>query len=331
MTDPAGVLYCLDISTGNRKWQVQMKDSRDLTLALEDRTLCVGTGSQVILIDAQNGAELASTQEMRGIFGGGANPVNVLVTDGCIAFQKAVFGKQSLMFMDIDTGSSLEFQMPFGQTPPVTWAAHDGYVFVPLFVTKEMRCRYRDSEGKWREKVEIVWSELTFYVYEVHFNQVVADLTTPVGRYPTQLPGGCEIRIRNVQHANSCAVAPIYSEMSGDTTLISPPIEGQAVHRLVAAAFGRDIYYWVITQDTVRVANTRRVDSNVQSIVFANVHDMVVSATSLSTSLVGNTDTEDAAVYDLPSDVRPISGTPALYGDVIYVVSRSGQVAAIAR
>ncbi|MBK9748842.1 MAG: PQQ-binding-like beta-propeller repeat protein [Chloroflexi bacterium] len=331
ITDPAGVLYCLDILSGTIKWRVQLKDSRDLSLALEDPILCVGTGSQVLLVNSQNGSEIASTKEMRGFFGGGANPVNILLTDGCCLFQKAVFGKQSMVFLDMENGNSLEFDIPYSLTPPVTWAAYEGHVYIPLIVTKEMRCKYHDSEGKVREKTEIVWSELDFSVYGVRSNRVIASLETPIGRYPTQLPGGCRILIKNVQQASSCAVAPVYTEKSGDTTIVSPPQEGKYLHRMVAASFGRDVYYWLVTESAVSVASYRRSDSNVQSILFANVHDMVVSATSLSTSLAGNTTDDDASTFVLPESVRPIIGTPALYGDIIYLVSRTGQVVAVGR
>lgn len=331
ITDPAGVLYCLDILSGNSKWRIQLKDSRDLSLALEGNLLCVGTGTQVLFFSADNGTELAGTQEMKGFFGGGANPVNLLVTDGCCLFQKAVFRKQSMLFIDLDNGNSLEYDIPYSVTPPVTWSAYDGEIYLPLLVTKEMRCKYRDSEGKVREKTEIVWDELLFAVYGARSNQILASIETPVGRYPTQLPGGCDIYIKNVKTAGSCAVAPIYTEKSGDMTIIYPPQEGKYLHRMIAASFGRDIYYWVSTESAVYVANYRRADSNVQSIVFANVHDLVVSATSLSTSLAGNTTDENASTFVLPDSVRPIVGTPALYGDMIYVVSRTGQVVAIGR
>lgn len=331
ITDPLGVLYCLNILTGNVKWRIQLKDSRDLSLALDGNILCVGTGTQVLFISAQDGTELTRTQEMKGFFGGGANPVNLLVTDGCCLFQKAVFRKQSMLFIDLDNGNSLEYDIPYSVTPPVTWAAYDGEIYLPLLITKEMRCKYRDSEGKEREKTEIVWDELFFAVYGARSNEILASIETPVGRHPTQLPGGCDIYIKNVKIAGSCAVAPIYTEKSGDITMISPPQEGQYIHRMIAASFGRDIYYWVSTESAVYVANYRRADSNVQSIIFANVHDLVVSTTSLSTSLAGNTQDEDTATYYLPDSVKPIVGTPALYGDVIFVVSRTGQIAAIGR
>lgn len=331
MTDPAGILYCLNILNGAIKWRVQLKDSRDLSLALEGTILCVGTGSQVLFLSSADGSEIAATKEMRGVFGGGANPVNLLLTDGCCLFQKAVYGKQSMVFLDLEDGSSLEYDIPFSLTPPVTWSAFDGHVYLPLIVTKEMRCKYRDSEGNVREKTEIVWSELIFMVYGSRSNQVLGSLETPIGRYPTQLPGSCYIRLKNVHQASSCAVAPIYTEVVGDTTFIYPPQEGKYLHRMVAASFGRDIYYWLVTENTVSVANTRRADSAVQSILFANVHDMVVSSTSLSTSLAGNEDGSEVSSFVLPESVRPIVGTPALYGDVIYVISRTGQLAAIAR
>ena len=331
ITDPSGVLYCLDILTGNIKWHTQLKDSRDLSLSLEGNLLCVGTGTQVLVINAQDGTELVGTEEMKGFLWRGANPVNLLVTDGCCLFQKSVFRKQSLVFIDFDTGNSIEYDIPYSITPPVTWAAYEDETYLPLLVTKEMRCKYHDSEGKVREKSEIIWDELLFVVYGARNDQILASIETPVGRHPTQLPGGCDIYIKNVRTAGSCAVAPIYTEKSGDMTIIYPPQEGKYLHRLIAASFGRDIYYWVSTESDVYIANHRRADSAVQSILFANVHDLVVSADSLSTSLAGNTDDENASSFELPDSVRPIVGTPALYGDMIYVVSRNGEVIAIGR
>lgn len=331
ITDANGVLYCLDVLKGTSKWTKQLKDSRDLSLAIEGNLLCVGTGTQVLFFSAEDGSELAGTQEMKGFFGGGANPVNIIVTDNCCLYQKAVFRKQSMVFIDLDNGNSLEYDIPYSLTPPVTWAAYEGEIYLPLLVTKEMRCKYRDSEGNMREKTEIVWDELFFGVYGAKSDQILAAVETPIGTHPTQLPNGCDIYIKNVKSADVCAVAPIYTEKSGEITVIYPPQEGKYLHRMVGASFGRDIYYWVSTEDSVSVVNFRRADSTVQSIIFADVHDMTVSSTTLSTSLAGNTVDEHATEYVLPESVRPIVGTPALYGDIIYVVSRSGQIAAIGR
>jgi len=331
IADSNGVVYSLNVLSGSVRWQKQLKDSRDLSLSLDGDLLCVGTGTQVIVLDAQNGTEVATTREMKGIFGGGANPVNLLVTEGCVLFQKAVFGKQSMTFLDTKTGVAIEYDIPYKLTPPVTWAAYEGEIYIPLLVTKEMRCKYRDSEGKVRERTEIVWKEVSFDAYSARGSQAISSISTPIGRYPTQQPGECSIYIKNVQQANSCAVAPVYIEQQGETTIISPPQEGKYLHRLIAAAFGRDVYYWISTEQSIAIASQRLVDSNVQSILFADVHDVVVSSTSLSTSLAGNTQDENTATYTLPETLRPIVGTPAIYGDVIFVVSRTGQIAAIGR
>lgn len=333
VTDPAGSLYALDILTGKIKWQIKLEDSKDLSLAVEGQGLYIGTGTQLHVIDSLTGEILASTDKMKGILGGlfgGANPINLLISDDCCMYQKAAWGKRSLNFLEIQTGSYYEYEGPYSLTPPITWSAYEGEIYMPLLVSKEMRCKYRDSEGKVRERTEIKWRELHFIVYGARSKEILASIETPVDEYPLQLPSTCEIHIKNVQIASACAVAPVFTEKTGDMTYVFPPQEGKPLHRLVAASFGQDVYYWLSTEHSVSIANHRRVDSNVQSIIFANVHDMVVAETSLSTSLVGNVDDEESVAFSLKEvGIGSIIGTPALYGDIIYVLSQKGRVFAI--
>lgn len=332
VTDPAGSLYCLDILSGTENWRMQLNDSRDLTLTLENDTLYVATGTQVLFINAIDGTEVKSTREMKGQFGGGANPVNMLVTHGRYAYQKAVFRKQTLAFGNLQNGRSIEYDTPYALTPPVTWTAHDNEVYIPMLVTKQLRCKFVDSSGNVREQTQATWDSLHLQVYKLEGTSSVTSLETPIGRYPREYSIMCNISTKNPRTASACGVAPVHVQAADDSIVISPPKKDQQIqHRLIAASFDQDIYYWLSTENSVSMIGQRRADAKVQSIIFANVHDMVVSTESLSTSLAGNTDGSRVSTYSLPDDVRPIVGTPALYGDVIYVVSKTGRIAAISR
>ncbi len=332
LTDPSGVLYSLDIVSGKLRWQVQLPDGIDLSLSLADELLYVGTASQVMFIHTRDGSIHPNTDLVRDRFSVGSNPVNMLVTDGCCVMQKSLPDKNTLLSIDMENGNSIEFDLPLDLKPPVTWAAYAGEVYLPAIVTNELRCKQWDAEGRLREKTEMVWDSLHLAAYGVRSSQIIVDLQTPLGKYPAEISYLCDIRRKAVQVADACAVAPVYSEVDGDKTIISPPKKGQRYeHRLIAAAFGKDVYYWLATEKKFSKVGRRQVDDDVLALLFAHIHDVAVTSTSFSTSLVGNTAGARVSTYILPDEVRPIVGSPALYGDLIYIVSKTGQIAAIGR
>ncbi|MEM7474545.1 MAG: hypothetical protein AAF483_06075, partial [Planctomycetota bacterium] len=56
--------------------------------AYDDRLLYVGTGRSFIIFGADDGEEIGRLDEMKSFFGmGDANPLNLIVSDGCCLFQ----------------------------------------------------------------------------------------------------------------------------------------------------------------------------------------------------------------------------------------------------
>lgn len=348
--DPAGQLLAFSAVEGKEKWSVQLDDNRDVTLACHDGVLYAGTGKRLQAYAADTGELLYSTDEMTAMFGWmGANPVNILITDNCCLFQKVAGTEPSMVFLDLRAGTGIEFSMPFnrswagvlfdslfGETSggKATWAAYGDEVYLPVEITQEVACRttYRDNDGKQRERVERKqWGELHFFVYNVRHDKVLAHVWRVTWGTAYEATRSCSVSIVKVRSANGCAVAPAYIEREGEANIIGPVQEGRPLHRVVAAGFGRDVYYWMSTDKAVKLIGHRRADGEVQAIAFTGYFDLVTTTNSLSTSFVGNTEVEDAMSFDLRQEVGKLVGPPALYGDVLYGLTRKGKVVALAR
>lgn len=337
VADPEGVVYGLNIETGKQVWQRQLDNKRDLNLAFENDTVVIATGTQVILLNARNGELLMSTDKMKRFIFADANPVNVLVSNNTVLFQKSGTFKKTMNFVDFQTGAGIEFNIPFNMSPPVSWAAYMGEIYVPILINKKAtypeRIReYADGRTEVVSYGSTTWIELNLSIYNARSNQMVADLNSyaPTFTYPTKLPQGYRIE-ETRKSADVVALAPVYIETSSKGTIISPPQDGLPIHLIVAAAFGRDVFYWISLHDRVQVANYRRADSNVRAIIFAYIQDIVVTEKSFSSSLLGQTWDENSYTLEIPTNLQPIAGHPALYGDIIYVVSQSGEIAAIGK
>ncbi|MCI0731762.1 MAG: hypothetical protein L0332_34265, partial [Chloroflexi bacterium] len=99
----------------------------------------------------------------------------------------------------------------------------------------------------------------------------------------------------------------------------------------VAAAFDQNVYYWKVTDTRVERIGSRRTDGPVQAIAYLGTYDLVTTPRSMSTSLVGSVQGGDSTRFDFPGELGAVEGSPAIYGDIIYVVTKSGEVAAIGR
>jgi len=350
VTDPMGELRALDALTGKARWKIPLEDNRHVSLAYGEGVLYVGTGRRLSLFEARTGERLAATDEMKAFFGWvDADPVNVLITDGCCLFQKAGGFAPTLVFADIESGSMLEFQSPFTRSWVSTlvgslfagpdwvaaaWAAYAGEVYVPYLITKEIECRsqYRDSNGQVRDQVERKsWGELHFFVYHVRQDTLVAHVWETVWGTAYKEKGPCQVSIKEVRAADVCAVAPAHVEIKNDTNYVDLPRPGKPPHRLIAAGFGRDVYYWISTDRIVKRVGYRGLDSDVQSLAYLGLYDLATTARSLSTSFLGSTKDGDATLYGLEEEIGGAAGAPAIYGDVIYLLTRAGSVAALGR
>lgn len=348
--DPAGTLHAFDALSGQKQWSVGLADAHDLALAYSDGILYVGTGKRLALYDAATGAALFVSDEMTTLFGLlESNPQHILISDGCCLFQKVGGTDPSMVFVDLQEGSTLEFDMPFQRSlvgsllgrlftgrsgSAVTWAAYEGEVYLPLILTMQVECRssYRDAEGRRREQVERkTWGELHLYVYQVRHNKVVAHYSDLLWGTAYAANQACQVTIQDVQAARACAVTPTYIERDGDSNVFYPPVDGKPLHRLVATAFDRDIYYWISTHDTVKPVGYRRVDSAVEAIAYVGLYDLATTSGSLTTSFVGKTVDGNATALAMPPDLKGTVGAPALYCDVIYLLSNAGGVIALGR
>lgn len=350
VTDPAGKLHALDAYTGNVKWSVQLDDARDISLAYSDGLVYIGTGKRLVMFHSSTGEQLAATDEMKTFFGWmDSNPVNILISDACCLFQKVGGVDASMVFVDMKTGHSLEFATPIQRSwassligsmfagaawTKTAWAAYEGEIYVPYMITKELECRsqYRDSDGKVREKVEHKsWGELHFFVYNARHNEIVAHVWRVTWGTAYEENKQCRITVKEVRSAKSCAVAPAYVEIKEETNIVYPVQPGKPLHRVVAAGFGREIYYWISTDRVVKQVGQRSLDSDVQSIAYLGLYDLATTTNSLSTSFLGNTGEGNATAYSLSGEIEGAVGSPALYGDVIYLLTRSGAVVALGR
>jgi hypothetical protein len=243
--------------------------------------------------------------------------------------------KKSMNFIDIKSGQMLEFNIPYGVAPPVAWAAYEGELYMPFLIKYTARCPVRVrtyEDGRRETEYETVhWDELSVGIYEVHSTQPVGELQSPIpGKTYYQVTNQCDVKANYVS-ADIVALAPVSIERSGGNTIVSPYNERGPMHFIIAAAFGRDVYYWLRLDDSIEIANYRQADSKVQSIILAHIQDIVVTERSFSAALIGQQGGEFGSTWRIPSELGPIVGTPALYGDVIYVVAQSGDVVAIGK
>ncbi len=349
IADSNGGLYALDIVTGKVQWHHQLDDNQDIALNVADGLLSVGTGKQIIIFNAEDGKQLGSTQEMQvktWFRQKGLNPSNILFTDGCCAFQKIGSDNPSMIFLDLDNNSWLEFEMPLsksdsflgslfggGSSKATTWTSLEGEVYIPYLVSMEMECRsrYHDSDGNIQVKKEYErWVELHSFVYNVRNQEIVAHARDIASGTAYRESEHCSVYIKDICLANACAVGSAYSEKRDDTRYFYLHKPDKPLHRIIAAAFGRDIYYWVSTLQKVELIDHRYADSDVQAIAFLGLYDMVTTSNSISTSFIGEV-TSDSTTFHFPDSLSAITGSPAIYGDVIFVTTGDGSVAAIGR
>jgi hypothetical protein len=271
---------------------------------------------------------------MRGLFAG-ANPINLIVSDDCVLFQKATMFKKTMNFIDTRTGQQLEFQIPHGSTPPVAWAAFEGELYIPYLL--KFTGRYPsgvrvNSDGRQEtEYTTVKWDELDICVYD-------GRTINPLGEFRTPIPNKIyyepttqwDVKV-SIESADIVAMAPVTIDTTGGALTIYDYQPGQPRHFIVAAAFGKDVYYWVRLDRTVEIANHRQFDSKVQSIIFASIQDIVITQSSLSASLLGQTGGDFGYTWKIPKEVGSVVGTPAFYGDVIFVLTQSGEVVAIGK
>lgn len=349
VADPSGGLYGLNVLTGKPDWKVQLGDGRDIALAYEDDILYVGLGKRVLILDAENGEQLAGTPDMKSFFGRmDSNPVNILVSEDCCLFQKVGGTSASMVFLDITNGATLEFPLPFSRkgvgsllgsmlgtsTNQSRWAASGEVVFMPYLVTQEVECRtkYRDSDGKTRDRVEREsWEEVHFFVYHSRHDQMVAHVWQIVQGTGYLENDRCRVSTKGIQMADALAVTPTYVEITDDANTLYPPQPGKPLHRLIAAAFGRHVYYWICTDKIVKQVGYRLTDGPVQSIAFLGIYDMVTTPYSMATSFIGSLKDGDSTGFAFPDTMGAVIGSPAIYGDIIYVTTKTGEVVAIGR
>ena len=350
VADASGKVSALDIASGEEKWSTQLEDGKDLSMVYENSILYVGTARRLVLLAAENGEFLVATDEMKAVLGAtGANPVNLMASDNCCLFQKVGGTNPSMVFLDIETGVYLEFPMPVNRSmasslfgtlfagsswSEVTWASFAGEIYVPFLITQEWeaRTRYQDSDGKSKEKVHRdQWQEVHFYVYGARSNKILAN--TQFGVSGTLPPDDIKSKTKvvEVRAANAVAVTPAYVEITEGANICYPPLEGKPLHRIIAVGFDRDVYYWTCTDKILKQIGWRDAGGNVQSIAFAGLYDIVTTSDTLSTSFMGNTEEGNATAYVLKPAVNNVVGSPAFYGDMIYLLTNSGEVVAVGR
>ena len=350
VADPAGKLCVLDAISGEERWNVQLEDGKDISFAYADGLLQVGTGKRLIILGADDGEELLKSDEMTALFGWtGANPVNLLISDNCCLYQKVGGTEPAMVFLDMETGGTIEYPMltkgsGFGRMlgsllggsdqAKATWAAHEGEVYIPYILSMDYECRksYRDSEGKVQEKVERDnWGELHFLVYNVRQTSMVAHLQKVIWGTAYEENKNCRTTIGEIRTANAMAVSPTNVTSRDDITYYGAPVSGRPPHRVIAAAFGRDVYYWASTDKSVETIGWRNAGGNVQSIAYTGRYDLVTTSDTLSTSFLGNTEYGNATAHVLKPAVKNVVGSPALYGDIVYLLTQEGQVVALGR
>ena len=255
-----------------------------------------------------------------------------------------------MVFIDTESGGLLEFEMPFvghsllgsigrslfglSSTAAITWAAWDEFVVMPYLISKEIECKnkYRDADGREREDSEKQsWQELHLFVYGARIEQQMAHVFEVVSGTGYQESKGCKVRVTDVQAANACAVTPTHIEEEDGTRWFTPPDPGQRDHLLIAAGFGREIFYWALDGESLQRVGYRFVDGDVQSIAFLGRYDLVTTRNSMITSFIGDVEGGNATAFVFPNDLDSVVGAPAIYGDVIFVTTKAGEVAAIGR
>jgi hypothetical protein len=331
VVDDKGVLFAIDVISGELKWSQQVPDARDVQLAYADEIVVVATGKQVLFYEANEGQALQGTEVMKGIFRG-ANPVNVIVSDNCVLFQKGTMTRKTMNYLDIRNGTQIEFSLPFNDAPPITWAAYGGEIYIPIKRDLHMECPKKiDEYGNVVEWDRVNWTQVYLSVTHARMTEPLAeyDVPPPGKVYYTPQDNRCKVREKRTV-ADVVAMAPVSIEAHDGNTTVYPWDPQKPQHFIVAAAFGREVFYWMRLDESIEIVNHRVFDSKIQAIIFASVQDIVITERSITTSLLGQGGALTSQV-DIPASILPIKGTPALYGDVIYIVSNRNRIIAFGK
>jgi len=225
------------------------------------------------------------------------------------------------------------------------WTAWEGYIYAPFVrhYKAEWTVTVTDSETgqKSRENKSATWHEVEVWMYHSRAGKAISKSSPALSANPLiQMVRGSvpnnlsseNFQFVRAQAANACAVAPVYVEQENGNYKISPWTDGKPMYRLVVGSFGSELHYWLSDDTNVIWLNSRNISANdtVQKILISNVHDIAITSNVISTSLVGNIDT-DTGTISLRDEIGQLGDAAAVYGDVIYVVSSDNRIHAIAR
>jgi hypothetical protein len=233
-------------------------------------------------------------------------------------------------FMDSERGSHLEFPMPHGLRPPVSWAAFGGYAFLPVLIDIDVKAvnKYRVNDDGRREILSTTshhWQMMELHVFNMRSPERAAFIrdVVPGDVYLTEAEL-TDIKEKPVAF-DQVSVAPVSFSNDKDGWSILPYTGEGVPDFAIAATRGSDVYYAAITNIDILLFSHKKADSRIQSVIFTSAQDVIVSEKTLYTTRMGNIHES----IQIPSTLKPLSGSPAIYGDIIFVVNQAGTVAAI--
>jgi hypothetical protein len=195
---------------------------------------------------------------------------------------------------------------------------------------------------KTRENKSAVWYEAEVWMYHCRASNAISKSRPALsanpliqiirGTVPNDIINSDRVKFVQVEAASECAVAPVYVESENGNYRIYPWTPDKPMFRLIVGAFGSELHYWLSDDTDVVWLNSRNMPGNdkVNAILLSNVHDIAITSNTISTSLVGNLGT-DTGTVSLRDEIGKLVGMPAVYGDVIYVMSENQRIHAVAR
>jgi hypothetical protein len=223
-----------------------------------------------------------------------------------------------LLFWNLKTDKVKQINLPYPvSTPVLPTASLHGRLFLAYVVEKELQQnRPNQTPHAWE------WQELQLWVYEVRTGEAVIQTRHVLQGTAYRETTSAQVVVKRVIPAQAYAVAPAFITEEG----VLPPQTGLAGHQLVAAGVGPHLFYWGV-QEGAQLVGQRLLSEPVQRLIFTGLYDCAMTAHTLSTSLMGNTQLANATTLVLP---KP-AGAVVLYGDVLIVQGENGVLGALGK
>jgi hypothetical protein len=268
-----------------------------------------------------------------GIFKSDNNPFNLILSDKWLGFQDS---RNKATIANMESGNAITSHMPGS---PLPWCVHEGVFFQAWVVA--YYGRYQTSDGTREHRWEKLFIE-AFHATDQSSNRFEF-LLSGTAYKKSSFTGENSAYTETYRTINAISLAPV----TVANNVLTHHTDRKNPHQLIAVAYEKRIIYLTYEKNHFKARGDRKLDSVVQALMYSNAYDIAVTRRHISTSFVGQTDEHtsqfelgyDSTLADsntawlrLFSDPKKVQleGTPAVYGDIIYLTHNNGDLIALA-